>query len=312
MEFGQPRGLVINPETDPERLEQIFKAMGSAPRIRILRLLADRLLNVSEVAQELGIPVSTANVHISILAKAGLLLTEHKPATRGSQKVCTRAFDTLHVQLPRDASSDVQLIEYSMPVGAYVDCEVTPTCGLAGETGVIGLFDDPASFYETGRVTAQLLWFHQGFVEYRFPKRLPPGVRLQSVSLSFEACSEAPLHHESWPSDISIWLNGVEIGTWTSPADFGGQRGKLTPSWWEEHSSQYGLLKVWRVNREGSFVDGLRASPVNLEQLDIDKREFLSVRIGVKGDAKHIGGVNIFGRAFGNYPQDIVLRYRYL
>ena len=31
-------------------------------------------------------------------------------------------------------------------------------------------------------------------------------------------------------------------------------------------------------------------------------------KYGVKKDAKHPGGVNIFGRGFGNYDQDIVLR----
>jgi predicted transcriptional regulator len=35
------------------------------------------------------------------------------------------------------------------------------------------------------------------------------------------------------------------------------------------------------------------------------------VRIGVKADARYVGGLNIFGRHFGNYPQDIVLRLRY-
>jgi predicted transcriptional regulator len=31
----------------------------------------------------------------------------------------------------------------------------------------------------------------------------------------------------------------------------------------------------------------------------------------VKENARHVGGINIFGRAFGNYPQDILLRIRY-
>jgi predicted transcriptional regulator len=32
------------------------------------------------------------------------------------------------------------------------------------------------------------------------------------------------------------------------------------------------------------------------------------MRIGVKEDAQHPGGINIFGAGFGNYSQDIVLR----
>ncbi|TGS51829.1 transcriptional regulator, partial [Mesorhizobium sp. M3A.F.Ca.ET.201.01.1.1] len=30
--------------------------------------------------------------------------------------------------------------------------------------------------------------------------------------------------------------------------------------------------------------------------------------IGIDAKAKHPGGVNIFGRGFGNYDQDIVMR----
>ena len=36
----------------------------------------------------------------------------------------------------------------------------------------------------------------------------------------------------------------------------------------------------------------------------------IRLRIAVKDDAKHPGGVNIFGRGFGNYDQDIVLRIK--
>jgi predicted transcriptional regulator len=32
------------------------------------------------------------------------------------------------------------------------------------------------------------------------------------------------------------------------------------------------------------------------------------MRIGIDENASHPGGVNIFGRGFGNYDQDIVMR----
>jgi predicted transcriptional regulator len=149
-------------------------------------------------------------------------------------------------------------------------------------------------------------------VKYQFPNRLPPQVTIDSLQLGLELCSEAPLHHDDWPSDITLWINDVEIGTWTSPADFGGkQRGKLTPAWWESRNSQYGLLKVWQVNGEGSFVDGIKVSPIHLADLKLTEHPVISVQIGVKEDAEHVGGINIFGSQFGNYPQDIILRIRY-
>ena len=302
------RNLTLRLDDDVPDLEKVFKALGSTPRLRILRLLAGRLLNVSEVARELSLPVSTANAHIALLEEAGLLLTEHRPATRGSQKICTVAVDNIFVQLPRDHVPRVSSVEYAMPIGGYVDCDVAPSCGLTSEAGIIGLLDDPNSFYEPGRFAAQLLWFHQGYIEYRFPKRLPPSASLDGLYLSFEACSEAPLHHDDWPSDITVWINGHEIGTWTCPSDFGGERGKLTPEWWDLHNTQYGLLKVWQVGHDGAKVDGMHASSVTLDALDLGRDDYITVRIGVKPDARHMGGMNLFGSAFGNYPQGLVLR----
>ena len=307
-----PHGRTLRlPANTPEAM-RVLKALASEPRLRILELISHEVLNVSEIAKALDVPISTATRDISILEETGLLRSELKPASRGLQKVCMRVPDTILIELPaRNAAPDKREIEIPMPIGAYAECEVVPTCGLASESSIIGLFDDPASFYEPERVQAQLIWFHQGFVSYRFPNRLPPQVTLDSIRLSLELCSEAPLHHDDWPSDITVWLNDIEIGTWTSPADFGGERGKLTPDWWQSRNSQFGLLKVWQVNEEGSFVDGLRVSSVRLEDLHLTDRASICVRIGVKEDAQNVGGVNIFGRHFGNYAQDIVLRLLY-
>lgn len=305
-------GLTLRIEADTPQAKKILKALASEPRLRMLELLSDRLCNVSEISEALSIPLSTANRDIGILEEAGLLRSELTPATRGLQKMCQRVYDTIQIELPAPKKPTTeQAVETSMPVGAYVDFQITPTCGLTSETGIIGLFDDPSSFYEPDRIQAQLLWFHYGYVEYRFPNRLPSKAVPDTLRLSLEICSEAPMHHDDWPSDITMWVNGTEIGTWTSPADFGGKRGVLTPEWWETRNTQYGLLKVWQVNKEASFVDGVRVSPIRLEDLQIKEHDFISVRIGVKPEATNIGGINIFGRKFGNYPQDIILRLDY-
>lgn len=289
----------------------VLRALSSDTRIRILELLAGRIYNVSQLAQELAIPFSTANMHVNALERAGLIFTELRPGTRGHQKVCARVYSTIVVRLTPAFAPDASVVSCSMPIGHFTRCQVEPTCGMLDESGVVATFDDPVSFHEPGRMHAQLLWFHFGFVEYEFPNRLPPTAELESVQLSLELCSEAPLHHPDWPSDISVWINGVELGTWTSPADFGGQRGALTPTWWDAHNSQFGLLKAWQVTSAGSFVDGERLSDVKLADLDVPGRRTVTVRIGVKDAARNRGGINIFGRVFGNHPQDILLNLRY-
>jgi predicted transcriptional regulator len=65
------------------------------------------------------------------------------------------------------------------------------------------------------------------------------------LELSMEICSEAPEFALDWPSDITLWINGVEV------------------------------------------------------------------RLGVKADARNVGGLNLFGRKFGNYGQDILMRTKY-
>ena len=294
-----------------QTLEAVTKALGSETRLEILRFLSAHTCSVLEIAEALNLPPSTANLHINVLEKAGLIETELRPAIRGLQKVCARSYDRIVIQLPADTEREGTTVEVSMPIGAFVDIHVTPTCGLIGELGIIGHLDDPGSFYEPERIQAQLLWFRRGYVEYRFPNRLPPNVVLDDIEVSFEVCSEAPLHHAGWPSDVTVWIGDVEIGTWTSPADFGGERGALTPTWWGIQNSQYGLLKVWKVTNNGTYVDGLQVSKVTLHNLSLKPGNPIPVRIGIKDGASNIGGMNLFGSKFGNYPQDIVLRQHF-
>ena len=125
-----------------------------------------------------------------------------------------------------------------------------------------------------------------------------------------ELSSETPGTNMDWPSDITLWVNDVPIGTWTSPGDYGDKRGVYTPNWWKLAGSQYGKLKTWRISRSGSFIDGIRISDTTMDDIDIPKHHSIRMRIGIDAKAAHPGGLNIFGRGFGNYDQDIVMRLR--
>jgi predicted transcriptional regulator len=160
-----------------------------------------------------------------------------------------------------------------------------------------------------GGVKAGLLWFTHGFVEYQFPNNAKLNQKtVESIEFAMEVSSEVPGTSADWPSDITVSVNQVEIGTWTSPGDFGDKRGLYTPRWWKLKGSQYGKLKNWRVTTDGSFVDGVRISPVTLNDLRLADHHSIRMRIEVKKGARHPGGLNIFGRGFGNYDQDLVMR----
>ena len=299
--------LVINPIEDIAKL----KAIASEPRVQILALLRKQTLNINEISDVLDLPQSTVATHIAILESAGLITTESVKARKGNQKLCHPAFRELLVQFP-EHSVEENFVEIEMPIGIFTDCSVTAPCGLCSTEGIIGLLDLPSAFLNPDRMKAGLLWCGSGTFEYKFPNNsLYDKKQVSKLEVSMELSSETPGTNPNWPSDITLWINRKEVVTWVSPGDFGDKRGKYTPEWWKLEGSQYGLLKRFSVTEEGSFVDGVKLSDVTLGELELGKHHSIRVCIGVKENATHMGGMNIFGKGFGNYDQGIVLRTHY-
>jgi predicted transcriptional regulator len=300
-----PNILIINPVNDIE----VLKGLASELRVRILELLREQSMNVNELTHALNMPQSTVATNVQILESAGLIRTETVKARKGSQKICHNVYQEMMIQFPQTRKPEDDLIEVEMPIGLYTSYEVSAPCGLCSTEGIIGYLDVPEDFLNPGRMKAGLLWFEKGHVEYKFPNNsLYKDKPIKKIELSAELSSETPGTNKNWLSDIMVWVNDVEIGYWTSPGDFGDRRGKLTPLWWKLEGSQYGLLKHWIVTEEGSFVDGVHVSDVTLKDLGLPAHHSIRVRIGIKEGAEHLGGLNIFGRGFGNYDQDLVLR----
>jgi len=296
---------------DTKQLILLGKALSVDTRLDILKLLCGRELNINEIAEALSIPPSSAASHIRVLEAANLIKTTLQPGIRGSMKLCSKVVERAELDLVTayDISERTEVIH--MPIGNFVDYDVEPTCGLVGERGPIGEEDEPRCFYHPDRVNAKLLWFGKGYVEYRFPNHVLKRIKEERVELSFEVCSEDHEFNLDWPSDITVWMNGREAGTFFCPSDFGGRRGKLNPNWWPDKNTQYGLLKTWSFTPEGTFLDGKKVAEYRLFDYELSKNEYISIRIGIKKDALHPGGINLFGNCFGDYPQDIKLTIFY-
>ena len=296
-------------ETD--ELCNLGKALSSPVRLEILGLLYDQSMIIGEIAKKLDIPASSAAFHLKLLEQAGLVRMEEQPGTRGSTKLCTIKVDHIAIDMVKKNTDIDEIFSAEMPVGAYSSCQVTPTCGLCGPAGVIGNEDAEYCFYYPERMDAGILWTASGFVEYKFANGVPKKRRAKSVSVSMEICSEAPGYREDWKSDITVWINGMDCGTWTCPGDFGGRRGRLTPSFWPNGSTQYGIQTIWAVRKDGTYMNEKKVSDVTVEQLCFWEKSYVSVKIGNKPDAKYVGGFNLFGKGFWDYNQDIILTVEY-
>ncbi len=290
----------------------IYEALASNVRLQIINLLAKQDMNIKELAQALNLSSAIMTMHVKKLEKAGIVQATKIPSKGGNRKVCTLVAEQITIDFPdKDHGSPARDYHQTIvSVGHYTDFRIEPTCGLASTEKVIGEFDEPRCFLDPERFNAKILWFGQGFVEYKVPNYLLSDEMPEELEISMEISSEAPFTNRNWPSDISFYLNDVKLGTWTSPGDFGGKRGKYTPDWWWDEINQYGLLKVIKVNEQGSFIDGNQVSTVSLDQLNIREKQ-LHFRIGIEENAPHIGGVTLFGSGFGNYNQDIVFKLYY-
>lgn len=299
--------LNISNADDLSQIVLIGKALSSPVRLKILNLLKISTLSIQEISSALSIPVSSAASHIKCLEEARLVVTESQPGIHGSMRVCICSLQTLRIDTAEFSAHDTRLT-VEMPVGAYSDCQISPTCGLAGETGIIGSYDNPSAFYSPNRIYAQLIWFQQGFIEYRFQNLSRPELKLKEISFSMELCSEAPGYMENWPSDITLSVNGHEITTYHSVGDFGSRRGKLTPTVWPNGQTQYGLLKVFSVHNDGVYLDQQLVNPaITIDDLHLKENPYISLRIEIKADAKHVGGINLFGEKYGDFPQGIIM-----
>lgn len=300
--------------SDMEQSALVAKALSSDVRLRILDIIKEKPLNVSEIASKAEIPISTAALHIKILEEAGIVITQFMPGLRGSQRVCGLRVEKVEFTIlsQNPISNNKNIITESIPIGNYFDCDITAPCGIVSGTSFLGSEDSPYGFYSPEKHTAQIIWFSKGYLEYRFSNyHLKKIKSLHSLEFSFEICSEAPGYNNDWKSDISLWINNLEAGSFTSSGDFGGRRGKLNPDWWNDNMTQYGLLKTVLINESGTYIDSTFVSDFTLADYDLNNKTFISFKIGVKEDAKYLGGLNLFGECFGDYPQNIVMKIQY-
>jgi predicted transcriptional regulator len=300
---------MIKATTDLQFLP-IFEALASDVRLKMIDLLASRPMSNKELAEYLDLSGAMVTSHVRKLQVAGIVDSKMVRMGGGTHKINTLTDDGVELIFPNRNPSGRLYHEVPVPVGHYTRYEIHPTCGLATSEEIIGQFDDPRYFYDPRRMSAGILWLGRGFVEYHIPNFLLSSQNVTEIEISMEISSEAPAVNDNWPSDIHFYLNDTLLGFWTSPGDSGNGKGHFTPDWWPDYTNQYGFLKVLRINGEGTFIDGMKISPVKISDLSQERNHWV-LRLAVDEPAVHVGGLTIYGAGFGNYSQDIVFRTYY-
>lgn len=298
---------------DTGHASDIFRALSSDIRLQILRTLTKETLTIGQLAERFYLPISSMSLHINVLKDAGLITVIPQPGVHGTRKVCGIAAKSVDIDFFARDTKFVQKpsVYVNMPVGNYSDCEITPPCGIATANSYLYQEDSPYGFYSPDHINASLLWMTSGFLEYHFPTEAIIAGNVKSINFSFEICSEAPGYNNNWPSDIILELNHKYITTIHTFADYGGRRGVYNPSWWNDANTQYGEYKNIRITNDGCYMQDTCISDETISTLSLSSGYYFTFTLKVDTAGKNAGGMNLFGKYFGDYAQDIVMKVDY-
>ncbi len=295
-----------------EEAEEVFKALSTPMRLKIMEMIYENdNLSMNDLAEALGLTNGAISMHVTKLEEAGLVKIRTTAGKRGAMKIVRPRYDRLMIDMApvkemRPCYTD------DIRIGYYTACQVSPTCGISNVNEVIGSLDDVKVFSFPERFNAGIVWFASGYIEYNLPNHLLAGQKPTELQISFEISSECPEYNEDYPSDIHFSINGVRLGMWISPGDYGGRRGYVSPSWWPPLLNQYGLLKTLIINSEGTFIDGTnKISGVTIDDLNLDYNSQITFRFEVPRDTANCGGLTLFGEDFGDYNQAIKVKMFY-
>ena len=287
-----------------------FQALASETRLRIIEILKKEEKNIKDIADILNVSTTIIARHVNQLEEAGLVTTVNLSAKRGLQKICRLNSESILLILDSDIEDSVNVKKFSIPVGQYSDYQVIPTCGLAGHDAFIGIHDDSRYFSHPDHNKAGLIWFTQGWLEYRIPSYMIDDKKIKKLSFNLELCSEYPHFKDDYKSDINFSLNNQKIAVWTSPGNFGDRRGKYNPPWWNM-GSEYGVKLKVSIKEDGTYIGKEKVSNIKIMDIRIEESSDLKFRISCPHDTENPGGVTLFGKGFGDYDQDIDIKIEY-
>ena len=221
-----------------------FSALDNPVRLEIINLLSKSKMNVKEIAEAVNLSSTMTLMHLNKLEDAHIIRSEKQ----GTQRICILTVDNITIHFPQQLYFPYEKYQFNIPIGQYTNYQVKPTCGLAGQNDFIGKVDNPKYFMNPERTNAGMLWFSEGFVEYTVPNYLTRDQQIKMIEFTVELSSEFPFSNNNWLSDISMYLAGKKLGTWTSLGDFSDVRGNYTPEWVYNDMNQYGLLKTIRIS----------------------------------------------------------------
>lgn len=303
----------LNKEKDAKMIHAIGKALSSPIRIKILQELQKKTMNYSELSRMLDLPVGTIAFHISLLKEADLIVVGNLPEHKGHVRWCSYNPSMVLLKLRGTPSAKPKLIhEHIINIGEYVLFEPIGQWGVATCDKVLADAVNNPCIYPKNREQAQILWCHGGRVIYPIPAQLFKQDKIKEIRISLEISSCTLGYSDHYPSNITYKINDTVLCSDISKGDYGDRYGLLTPSTWPVESSKYGVLKTISIKSNGVFInEQLVNNKISLNTISFNDPYTAFFSIENMPENEHMGGFNLFGDKFGDYPQAIKINIFY-
>ncbi len=298
--------------SDPETREGLIsaaKAISHPLRIEMLNQIIRMPRSITDLSKLNHVSNSTVIFHLNILEESGLVFSKVKPNKKGKTLMFYINFSHMSFVLENNKSNDsVTVSEQSMGVGNYISASVDEYIRIATQSRFTVFEKD--DMYNPERFDAGLICIDNGEISYAFSNAFAKKNKVDKIEFSMELSSESPYYCNDWKSEIFFSVCGVEVASYLSLGDFGGERGKLNPSWWDSKYSQYGVLTTVGVDEEGVTLNGRRVrSDLTLSDIDLSEGDYITLSLRTDPKSQYASGFNIYGRYFGNEKQDILMKF---
>lgn len=294
-----------------EEARLVFEALSSTTRMKIIELLQQtKSMNMDTLAKTLELTNGALTAHIKKLSECGLVKVKLHTVGHGTQKLCSLGESKLVIDL-LDKTLLGKYEQLELNIGQYSHCKINATCGICDKNQPLFEFDVPNYFQYPERFQAELMWYSDGFVTYTFPNPLKDGQKLKELQLSLEVSGEGPGLARNFPTDIDFYNHNRLLGRYTVSGELDEHKGKFTPDWW--YYGQYGEPVTISITETGTCINGLDASDYKISDVMQDAKEdgFVRFKISCEDHAATKGGITLFGKRFGDFPQGIVMKVFY-
>ncbi len=93
--MDEPKELIVS----DFNIASIAKALASETRWKILKLLKDKKMDVSQIAENLNQTEANISAQIKILENAKLISSTYEPGAHGVKKVCATSLERLIIKI---------------------------------------------------------------------------------------------------------------------------------------------------------------------------------------------------------------------